>query len=236
VSLSWTAVAGANTYNIKRAAVSGGPYVTMASGVTTNLHSDTGLTNGATYYYVVSAVNAVGEGANSIQVSATPVAPAAFSLRINSGGAKYVDSLGNTWLADAYFQNGSVYAPASLNSTDILNTTDDVLYRSERFGGAPGSAPLAYAIPIANGTYTVRFLFAETWYGVGATGGAGSRVFNVSIENATVLTNFDIYVAAGGPLKAVVKTFSVTVSDGVLNLSASGNYPKFNAIEVVAGN
>jgi hypothetical protein len=233
VALSWTAVAGANTYNIKRAAVSGGPYTTIASGITTSLYSDTGLINGSPYYYVISAVNAVGEGSNSAQASATPLAPTTFSLRVNSGGAKYVDGLGNTWLADAYFQNGSVYAPASLNTTDILSTTDDVLYRSERFGGASGSAPLAYAIPIANGTYTVRLLFAETWYGVGATGGAGSRVFNVSIENATVLTNFDIYAAAGGPLRAVVKTFSVTVSDGVLNLSASGSYPKFNAIEVV---
>ncbi|MEP6707069.1 MAG: malectin domain-containing carbohydrate-binding protein, partial [Pyrinomonadaceae bacterium] len=95
---------------------------------------------------------------------------------------------------------------------------------------------LAYAIPLANGNYTVRLLFAETWFGVGTTGGAGSRLFDISIENVLVLTNFDIYATAGGPLKAVVKTFSVTVSDGVLNISASGNYPKFNAIEVVAGN
>ena len=31
-----------------------------------------GLTNGITYYYVVSAVNEIGDGQNSIQVSATP--------------------------------------------------------------------------------------------------------------------------------------------------------------------
>jgi hypothetical protein len=33
---------------------------------------DTGLTNGTTYYYVVSALNSVGESTNSTQVSATP--------------------------------------------------------------------------------------------------------------------------------------------------------------------
>ncbi len=233
VSLSWNASAGAISYNVKRAQVSGGPYVTIASGITTTVYGDSGLTNGATYYYVVSAINANGESANSIQASATPVAPAAFAVRINAGGPRYVDSLGNTWMADTYFQNGSAYAPASLNTTNIQNTADPVLYRSERFGGPPGTTPLAYAIPVANGTYTVRLLFAETWFGVATGGGVGSRVFDVSLENTVVLPSFDIYATAGGPLKAVVEQFTVTVNDGVLNISAAGNYPKFNAIEVL---
>src|SRR5205807_2006913 len=39
------------------------------------VYSDTGLANGITYYYKVSAVNAVGEGAMSTEASATPTAP-----------------------------------------------------------------------------------------------------------------------------------------------------------------
>src|SRR5437879_139608 len=39
------------------------------------VYSDTGLANGMTYYYKVSAVNAVGEGAMSTEASATPTAP-----------------------------------------------------------------------------------------------------------------------------------------------------------------
>jgi acid phosphatase type 7 len=74
VSLTWNASSGATSYNVKRATVSGGPYTTIAN-VTTTSHVDTGVVNGTTYYYVVSALNAVGESANSSQVSATPSAP-----------------------------------------------------------------------------------------------------------------------------------------------------------------
>lgn len=70
VALSWSAVSGAINYKVKRATVSGGPYIIVASPTATN-YSDMGLTNGATYYYVVSASTSVGESANSSEVSAT---------------------------------------------------------------------------------------------------------------------------------------------------------------------
>jgi cellulose 1,4-beta-cellobiosidase len=72
VSLSWNAVPGATSYNVKGSTTSGGPYVTIASPTTTG-YTNTGLVNGTTYYYVVSQVNAVAESTNSTQVSATPV-------------------------------------------------------------------------------------------------------------------------------------------------------------------
>ncbi|MEO7714631.1 MAG: hypothetical protein ABIY70_00395 [Capsulimonas sp.] len=71
VSLSWNAVPGATSYSVKRSNVTGGPYTTVAAGLTSTSYVNTGLGDGTTYYYVVSATNSTGEGANSYQASAT---------------------------------------------------------------------------------------------------------------------------------------------------------------------
>src|SRR5213595_3873408 len=76
VSLSWPASVGANGYNVKRAMVDGGPYETFACPSGTSI-VDTGLVNGTTYYYTVSAAytggpDAGGESASSVQARATP--------------------------------------------------------------------------------------------------------------------------------------------------------------------
>ncbi len=73
VLLGWQASPGANSYNVKRATTHNGPYATIKTGQTTLSYADSGLTNGTAYFYVVSAVNAVGESANSTEVSATPL-------------------------------------------------------------------------------------------------------------------------------------------------------------------
>src|SRR5262249_23112608 len=62
--LSWSASTGATSYNVKRSTVSGSGYVTVSSPTPTS-YTNTGLTDGTTYYYVVTAVNANGESANS---------------------------------------------------------------------------------------------------------------------------------------------------------------------------
>jgi len=75
VTISWTAVTNATSYNIYWSTTSG---VTKTGGTkitgATSPYSHTGLTNDTTYYYVVTAVNSSGESVASAQVSATPTA------------------------------------------------------------------------------------------------------------------------------------------------------------------
>jgi hypothetical protein len=73
VRLNWASSFGATSYNVKYATVSGGPYTTSSSVSGTSAYV-TGLTAGTPYYFVVSAVNGIGEGANSSEVTATPTA------------------------------------------------------------------------------------------------------------------------------------------------------------------
>ncbi|EJL29928.1 discoidin domain-containing protein [Brevibacillus sp. BC25] len=71
-TLSWDAVTGATGYILKRSTTPGGPYTTIASNVTGTTYTDTDVTNGTTYYYVVTAINDDGESGNSNEVALTP--------------------------------------------------------------------------------------------------------------------------------------------------------------------
>ncbi|HQI82145.1 MAG TPA: fibronectin type III domain-containing protein [Deltaproteobacteria bacterium] len=75
-TITWNAVQGANSYTIYWSTTTG---VTPASGTAitgvTSPYAHTGLTNGTTYYYVVTAVNHDGESAPSAQVSCRPTGP-----------------------------------------------------------------------------------------------------------------------------------------------------------------
>ena len=96
VSLSWSAVTGATSYNIYDSTSSGGPYTKVASSTNTS-YSVTGLANGTAYYFVVTAVNSSGESGYSNQASATPVSPpvsaamtAAMVYSLNTGASSPV--------------------------------------------------------------------------------------------------------------------------------------------------
>jgi len=78
VSLNWADNTEPDlaSYNVKRATVTGGPYTTIATDVAVSAYTDNTVTNGTTYYYVVSAVDTgSNESVNSSQVSATPQVP-----------------------------------------------------------------------------------------------------------------------------------------------------------------
>ena len=71
VDLSWNAASGALTYKIKRATTSAGPYTDLAR-VFATTYTDAAVTNGTSYYYVVSSVGNTLESANSAEVFGVP--------------------------------------------------------------------------------------------------------------------------------------------------------------------
>ena len=79
ITLAWTPALAAISYNLKRAASIGGPFTTI-SNVLLAAFTDASVMVGSNYFYVVSAVNSFGEGANSPPAAVTacnsPATPA----------------------------------------------------------------------------------------------------------------------------------------------------------------
>ena len=73
--MSWNDSSGATNYYIKSSTTSGSGYTVIATNASLAFTSSS-LNNGTVYYFVVSAVNAAGEGTNSTQVSARPTSSA----------------------------------------------------------------------------------------------------------------------------------------------------------------
>jgi hypothetical protein len=73
VALTWTASVGATSYSVYRGTAAGAEGATpIVTGITTAAYTNTGLTNGTTYYYEVAAVNTAGASSMSNEAAATP--------------------------------------------------------------------------------------------------------------------------------------------------------------------
>jgi fibronectin type 3 domain-containing protein len=167
ITLFWTAPAGALSYNVYRGTAAGGEGLTpLATGVTTTTFTDSGLTNGTTYFYTVTAVNAninhvpalPSESAPSAEASATPstVAPpaaptglTASATAINTGTPQVV----LTWNASAGATSYRVYRSTS--------------------GNGEGGTPLASAITALTFTDTTGVFGTTYFYKVSAVNAGG---------------------------------------------------------------
>lgn len=70
ILLTWSSALNAATYRVKRAMVTGGPYDLLAFDLRSVYYRDTTALVGCAYFYVVSAVNAAGESAESEEATA----------------------------------------------------------------------------------------------------------------------------------------------------------------------
>jgi hypothetical protein len=111
--------------------------------------------------------------------------------------------------ADCDVQGGSVSASDEMvEAQGVPQAAPATLYRSERHGDCTYTVP---ATPARS--HTIVLHFAETFYT-----GPGQRVFDVSINGLLVLSDFDIFAAAGGRDRAVVKTFHGVKADAHGNI------------------
>jgi hypothetical protein len=208
INLNWTASPTSGvTYDVFRSTTSGfipSSSNQIASGVTGTSFADSGLTCNTTYFYLVEAANSGGTSAASNQASATTQSCPPASIKINSGGPAV-----SPFVADVDFTGGSTINHANtIDLSGVTNPAPMAVYQTARIGG------FTYTIPgfTAGSSHTVRLHFAETFWSA-----AGSRIFNVSINGTQVLTNFDIFAAAGAKNKAIIEQFTV-------NANSSGQY------------
>jgi autotransporter-associated beta strand protein len=115
ISLRWLTSSGAGSYNLKRGTSSGNETTLVNTAGTS--YTNTGLANGTTYYYVVSAVNAGGEGANSREALATPLA------FVTAYWTNRITSTPQSWDLNANWTNVSAYPSAT---SVVVNVTADI--------------------------------------------------------------------------------------------------------------
>jgi beta-galactosidase len=152
-----------------------------------------------------------------------------FLYRVNCGGPDYKDSKGNTWLADREKRSpdtwGSVswtkqfpgmpafFASQRQRNMSIVGTSDWPLFQDFRYG----LQQLRYEFPVPDGDYRVELFFKEPWWDIGNLNPKGWRVFDVAVNNKTVIKDLDIWSKVGN--RALKQVVDVHVTGGQLVIS-----------------
>jgi pectate lyase len=214
VSLTWNASSGATSYNVKRSTVSGGPYTTIAS-VTSTSFNNTGLTNGTTYFFVVSAVNSAGQSANSSQVTATPTntvtipAPptglnatpgdGSVSLAWNaSAGATSYNVKRATVSGGPYAVIASV-SGTSFNNTGLVNgTTFFYVVSAQNSAGQSANSAQVSATPTSQGAPNFGLFGFAAGNTTGGRGGSTVTVTSLSALQTAAASSSPMIIQISG--------------------------------------
>ncbi|MCX6867535.1 MAG: LamG domain-containing protein [Verrucomicrobia bacterium] len=185
VALSWSAVADATSYTIKRGASPGGPYA-MLTTTTAATYINTDLANGTTYYYVVSATGSSGTSMNSREASATPLPPYVttgnFGFETPSTATYAYNPSGGSWTFTAStsaggsgiaknsstFTSGNAAAP---QGTQVALLQKVATISQTISGFAPGR------------TYTIKFLACQRQ---NTSGGQDGETFDLKVDGTII--------------------------------------------------
>jgi len=202
VALTWAASAGATGYSVYRATTSGGETL-LKSGLTAASYTDTGLTNGTTYFYQVAAVSSAGTSGKSSEVSATPTAPATVTQLLGNPG--FETGSASPWTASAGVIDSSTGEAAHsgawkawLNGYGAAHT--DTLSQTVTLPAALKTASLSFFLHIDTAESGTR---AYDTLKVQIRSGSGTIL-------ATLATYSNVNAAAGYSLK----TFDVSAYKG----------------------
>ena len=224
ISLNWSAVSGASSYNVKRSTTSGGE-ATITS-VTVNTYTDTGLTNGTTYYYEVSALASCGshpESTNSSQVSAKPTLPSQPDFTISaSPSSRSVAQGGQTTYTVTTGALGGFGSAVALRVTGLPSGVTASFNPTSITGSGSSTLTLTASAGASTGTVTLTI--------TGTSGAlAHSATPSLTVTGAGPAPDFSVAVAPASrsTTRGSSATYGVTVSPlngftGTVTLSASG--------------
>jgi hypothetical protein len=212
IALSWSASVSATSYHVKRSLTSGGPYVTVGCTSSTS-YTDSGLTSGVTYYYVVSAAynanpDAGGESADSSEASATSQASPSFSISASPNSVSVQQGNNGSVTINTSALNGFNNAVALSVSGQPANVTPTFTPTSIAAPGT-GSSTLGLAVgaSAAAGTYTLT---------VTGVGGGVTKTTTVTLT-ITAAASFSISASPNSVSVQQGNNGSVTINTSALN-------------------
>jgi hypothetical protein len=218
LSISGTA---ADNIAVQKVEVSldGGPWITASGTASWNFSlNSSNFLNGS---HLISA-RATDTSGNMSGVSSVTVrfinVPGNYVQRISAGNPNDVlDCTNGTWVKDKAYTLGDFGYSIGGTNGNLANTITGIcaqaqsLYQRERYSTNSGGFFFQFDCP--EGVYEITLLEAETYWN-----GPGKRLFNVFIQGQQVLTNFDIYAAAGGMNLPISLVFTTPVLNSQLQV------------------
>jgi hypothetical protein len=236
-TLTWNAGGGATSYTVQRGASSNGPFTAIGTVTSPSptTFTDTGLTNGTTYYYVVSGTNSAGTSPNSAPLAATPLMPPTFTTSATASPNPVTQNSSTTITATvkctaSTLSNGTVQIIALDPNSNVALTQN---LTAVTFATNQTKTFTAALTPWLAGTYTVEIaVLSATGQQWSLNQSAGTITVNSALTWTSSATPVPTSILAGGS-----STIAFTVKDtGTISLTnANVEVQMFNSAGTASG-